>query len=120
MGASEVEMARTEVVFREVNERIGETAQRFASSEAEFVCECADPDCADRIDLPLAEYEQVREHPTHFLLCAGHEVPAIERVIRRRRGYAVVDKFQSTVARIARNADPRRVRRTRRPRVEPA
>jgi hypothetical protein len=117
MGANEVEMAHTEVVFREVNERISETAQRFASPEATFVCECADPDCTARIDVSLTEYERVREDGTHFLLCEGHEVPTIERVVRRRLGYAVVEKFQATVAAIAQRANPRRPHR---PEIEPA
>lgn len=117
MEEREVEMAETEAVFREVNERINETAQRFASGEATFVCECADPDCTARVDLPLEEYEEVRQDGTHFLLCDGHEVPTIERVVSRRRGYAIVEKFHATVARIVRRRDPRR---TARPGIEPA
>src|SRR4051794_29613051 len=114
MAHQEVEMARTEAVFREVNERISETAQRFASDEASFVCECADPECTERVDASLAEYEQVREVATHFLLCEGHEAPTIERVVWRRRGYAVVEKFHHAVRRIVRQTDPRR------PGIEPA
>jgi hypothetical protein len=117
MGQHEVEMAKTEAVFREVNERINETAQRFDSDDATFVCECADPDCAARVDASLTEYESVRAESTHFLLCDGHEVPSIERIVRRRPGYAVVEKFHAAVGRIVRQTDPRRPRR---PGIEPA
>jgi len=103
-----------EAVFREVNERISETAQRFASDEASFVCECADPDCSARVEASLSEYEQVREDATHFLLCDGHEAPSIERVLWRRRGYAVVEKFHAAVRRVVRQTNPRR------PGIEPA
>ena len=111
-------MAKTEAVFREVNERINETAQRFASAEARFLCECGDADCTERVEATLDEYELVREDATHFLLRDGHEAPAIERVVRRRRGYAVVEKFHAAVRRVVRQRDPRRGRR--RPGIEPA
>lgn len=107
MSKREVEMARTEAVFREVNERIAETAQRFASDEAAFVCECADPACSDRIEASLEEYERVRGDATHFLLAPDHDEPSIERVLRRRRGYVVVEKFGAVVAGWARKLDPR-------------
>jgi hypothetical protein len=107
MADREAEMARTEAVFREVNERIAETATRFAVGEATFVCECADPDCGERIDVPMEEYERVRGDATHFLLCSGHAVPSVERVVRRRRGYEVVEKFNAKLARIVRRLDPR-------------
>jgi hypothetical protein len=103
----EVEVAKTEALFREVNERIAEIAERFDVEDATFVCECADAACGDSIDVPLQEYERVREDGTHFLLRDGHEEPRVERVLRRRRGYAVVEKFHDRVARIVRRLDPR-------------
>jgi hypothetical protein len=33
--------ARTKALFRDVNERIAESAERFDASTTEFVCECA-------------------------------------------------------------------------------
>jgi hypothetical protein len=103
----EVEVAETEALFREVNERIAEIATRFEVEDATFVCECANVECNASIDVPLDEYERVREDATHFLLCDGHEEPRVERVLRRRRGYAVVEKFHATVARIVRRLDAR-------------
>ena len=44
MEQTEIRMARTESLFRNVNERIAECAQRVASDDAAFVCECSDPD----------------------------------------------------------------------------
>ena len=40
--------SRTEALFRDVNERIAESAGRFGACDAEFACECADPACAER------------------------------------------------------------------------
>ena len=64
MNEREVRLARTEALFRDVNERIAETAQRFDSDETQFVCECADPECTERVHATLDEYEQVRTDAT--------------------------------------------------------
>ena len=107
MTSDEARIAHTESVFRHVNERIAETSESFESDDAEFVCECADPECHHRVKVPLAEYEDVREDSTHFLVVDGHEVPKYERVMRRRRGYAIVKKFRAGIAAAVRRTDPR-------------
>jgi hypothetical protein len=104
----EIRIARTESLFRSVNERIAETAERFDSPSAEFVCECSDQSCTDRLEANLEEYEEVRENGTHFLVRPGHEDTRVERVVERRGNrHAVVEKFDEAVARIVRRLDPR-------------
>jgi predicted ATPase len=100
-------IGKTEALFREVNEAIARTAVSFDADEAEFVCECADRTCADRIPAELHEYERVRAHPARFILKPGHEKPRVEKVVRRMPGYAIVEKVEKTVARIARRLNPR-------------
>jgi hypothetical protein len=102
------QIAKTESVFREVNEVIATTAGRLDADDTEFVCECADSDCADRIPAPLDDYERVREHPARFMLKHGHERPLVEKVVRRTDAYTIVEKVEQTVARIARRLYPRR------------
>lgn len=102
-----VKRAQTEALFRDVNERIAESAARFDSEQAEFVCECADPGCTSRIEVPLEQYERVRQDGTHFLLVPGHEDPAIERVVERRRTRAIVEKLEGVVAATVRRLNPR-------------
>ncbi len=105
---NEERIARNEALFREVNERIAESAERFDSDRAQFVCECADQDCAQRVDASLEEYERVRADATRFLLCPGHEDTRVERVVERRgTRIAIVEKFNAVVARIVRQHDPR-------------
>ena len=48
-----VKRARTEALFRDVNERIAESAERFDADSTQFVCECADAGCTDRIEASL-------------------------------------------------------------------
>jgi hypothetical protein len=107
MEDREVRIAKTEALFRDVNERIAEASERFDSNEAEFMCECADAACAERLEVPLAEYEQVREDATTFLLSPSHVRPDVERIVGHRRGYAIVKKMNSAVATIVRRLDPR-------------
>jgi len=107
MSEREVRIAKTEALFRDVNERIAETSGRFDIDEAEFMCECADPGCAERLRVPLDEYEEIRENPTTFVLNANHVEPGVEKVVKRRRGYAIVQKIDAVVARIVRQLDPR-------------
>lgn len=102
----EAKIARTESAFREVNEAIARTAERFESDEADFVCECGDPECADRVTADLDEYEGVRAEPTHFLLAPGHDEPRAERVVRSTGAFDIVEKF-GAVGRMARRLNPR-------------
>jgi len=100
-------MAEAEVLFREVNEAIAGAAERFEADEAEFVCECSDASCADRIAAPLVDYEQIREHPARFLLRPGHEAVHLERVVARGSGYWIVEKVERRMRRIVTRLDPR-------------
>lgn len=108
MSERELRIAHTEALFRDVNERIAESARRFSSDDAEFVCECSDPGCAERVHATMDLYEQVRSDGTHFLLVPGHEDTEVERVVKRpHRRLAIVRKFNEIVARRVRRLDPR-------------
>jgi hypothetical protein len=100
-------IARTESLFREVNERIAESAERFDADDAEFVCECADPGCVHRVPATLDEYEEVREDGATFLLVPGHEDERFETVVELGGGHAVVQKHDSAIAPLVRKLDPR-------------
>ena len=99
--------ATTEALFRDVNERIAESAERFDANETEFVCECADPDCTHRVSVSLAEYEEVRAEATTFLVVPGHEQGDIERVVSDRGRFRVIEKFQAVVRETVVRLDPR-------------
>jgi hypothetical protein len=108
MNESEAEkLARTEALFREVNERIAETAERFDADETKFVCECADQSCTHRVEATLEEYERVREDGATFLIVPGHEDERIEAVVQVEGDRAVVEKRHPLVAGVVRSLDPR-------------
>jgi hypothetical protein len=101
-------VAKNEVLFRRVNERIEEVNEALAGDSAsDFLCECGDDDCTAPVSLTLAEYEEVRRDPTHFLIAHGHEVVDVEKVILETDRYAVVKKFAGEAERIAVENDPR-------------
>jgi hypothetical protein len=100
-------MAKTESLFRDVNERIATAADQFGSEDAEFVCECADPKCVERVAVPLEVYEGVREDASTFILANGHEDDAIETVVEERSRYQIVEKVNRKVVDVVENLDPR-------------
>jgi hypothetical protein len=100
-------LARTEALFREVNERIAETAERFQATETNFVCECGSPSCTHRVGATLAQYEQVREDGDTFLLVPGHEDERVEAVIMRSDNRAVVEKQDPIARKVVLELDPR-------------
>lgn len=97
MGASDPRAdraARNEALFRRVNERLEEVNEAFEpiTEYGEFICECADAACAERIQLTLSAYEEVRSVPTRFVVKPLHVLPEDERVVEERAGYFVVEK----------------------------
>lgn len=104
---ADVKVARTESLFRGVNERIAETAERFGAEDASFVCECGDATCTDRIRATLDEYEEVRSDGAQFLLIDEHIDPEVERVAERHRRFTIVEKFKPLVRRTAQRLNPR-------------
>ena len=99
--------ARTEALFREVNERIAERADLFGSDDASFVCECSDATCIERVGAALDDYEHVREDGAQFLLVKGHEQVEVERVVLRFPRFNVVRKVKPAVRRIVERLNPR-------------
>jgi hypothetical protein len=102
-------MGLNEALFREVNERVRAVNVGFSGgvTEAEFVCECADESCLERMRMTLLEYEHVRADPTQFAVQHGHLVPTIEVVVEEHESYIVVAKRHDDAARVAVETDPR-------------
>ncbi len=98
-----------EALFREVNERVKGINEGFGGrlEEAEFVCECGDETCTERIRMRLDDYEKLRSDPTHFAVRPGHERLDLEAVIGEREDYLVVAKKPGPPARVATETDPR-------------
>jgi hypothetical protein len=103
---------RTQALFRDVNERVREINDAFSGLVplGEWICECADQSCAERIALTPEEYEAVRSKPTWFAVAPGdvHVFAAIEEVVARYDRYWIVEK-EGIAAELVSKVDPRRV-----------
>jgi hypothetical protein len=109
MDERERRIGRNEALFREVNERLEQLQESFdvGSERQEFLCECGDSTCAERIALTRAEYERVRADPTLFVVVAGHEVRDVEEVVESNERFDIVRKQAGEAERVAVELDPR-------------
>jgi hypothetical protein len=105
--SEELRIAKTESAFRDVNERIADSAQQIGLQEAALVCECADPECGHTIEAPLEAYEDVRADGARFLVAPQHEEVEHEQVVESRPGYRIIEKLRA-VGSAARRLNPRR------------
>jgi hypothetical protein len=106
-SGDEERLAKNESFFRQVNERISEVAAGIQGEEDyDFLCECADPSCTERIRLSKVQYEWVRAKATRFVLAGGHAAPQVEHVVEREDDYTVVEKL-GVAGRVAASLNPR-------------
>jgi hypothetical protein len=99
-------LARNEALFRSVNERVEEVVQPGKNEEIDFLCECGDSECVEKISLARSEYERVRADAAQFAIAVGHEILDIEDVVTRTDRFLAVRKHSEESA-IARETDPR-------------
>lgn len=84
--------ARTQLAFREVNERIAELSGNGNETGVNlFICECGRVECAEALELTRAEYEAVRADDALFVVSPGHQQAGMERVIEANRRFLVVE-----------------------------
>ena len=103
--------ARTQALYRDVNERVREINQVFSHFVplGDWICECADPTCSERIMLTPEEYEAVRSDPRRFAVASGegHFDGHIERLVEQHDRFWVVEKY-GVAGQLAASVDPRR------------
>jgi hypothetical protein len=109
-GSADAEKAKTESLYREVNERINEVnAQRGLLDLPEvLICECAKAECTEHVTMTAVEYEGLRAHSTWFVIAPGiaHFFPEVERIVAKNGHYWVVEKHDGAAG-IAEQLDPR-------------
>jgi hypothetical protein len=92
-----VRVARNQSLFREVNERLSDMNESFrlVVSDPDWVCECADPACVEKMALSVDEYQALRSEPTHFAVSPSpsHVFFEFEKVVGQTDRYWIVEKF---------------------------
>ena len=104
MSFRETRLAENESFFRRINERLEELEPESATSLV-VLCECADPDCAQRLTILHTEYDAVRADGTQFVVAHGHGDPEIESVVSRTDRFEVVRK-RGIAGAVAEQLDP--------------
>jgi hypothetical protein len=90
-------IAKNETLRREENERIqahNASIHWVNPPYADWVCECGNESCTEPVRLSVREYDEVRTHPTYFIVVPSekHVVADVERVVQRTDRYWVVEK----------------------------
>jgi len=111
MSHAERRQIENEMIFRRINERVGDDLDaldahhiedgdldliRSEDLELHFKCECSDENCVARIPMPLTEYQEIHANRDTFIVKANHQVDPIEKVLEITPGYNIVKKNNST------------------------
>jgi hypothetical protein len=111
MQLSERRQIENEMIFRRLNERVGDDLGSLDAMHIEddnvhlvwddtillsFKCECSDEDCDKRIPIKLSVYKKIHENRDAFIIKLRHQVKEIEKVILTEDNYSVVEKNNST------------------------
>ena len=106
----EERLAKNEVLFREINERVKDLNDTFRAVTAtdEWICECASRTCTEKVQMSVDEYEAIRALGDRFFVAPSdeHFWPDVERVVERNDRYWIVEKI-GVAGQFARQADPR-------------
>jgi hypothetical protein len=96
----EARAATNHALFREVNERVKEVNDGFSLvlPLGDWICECANDTCIERIQLSATEYEAVRRGQARFLVAPTdeHVWAEVEQVIERNDHYWIVENIGHT------------------------
>ena len=102
-------LVENEVIFRERNERLQKSIdnlnamaeqdgqpddayQNDADTTLSFYCECSDEKCTERVPVKYDDYKEIHKNRRRFLVLKGHEIAAIERVIKEEADYMIIEK----------------------------
>ena len=98
MTADQAEIGNAQVGFRNANETIQASADRFTiERNIPFICECPDQNCSDVVNLSYDTYEAIRQSPRRFFNVSGHEKSSVaaraERIVAVMGELTIVEKI---------------------------
>lgn len=111
VSISERRQIENEMIFRRVNEKVGDGLDSLDAMHItednvhlvwddtillNFLCECSDEECDARIPIKLSVYNKIHENRNAFIVKLNHQVNDIEKVILTEDTYSVVEKNNST------------------------
>jgi hypothetical protein len=92
-------LARNQMIFRQVNERLRELEPgRFADGAEEFVCECSREDCTELLEMSREEYAAMRGETRRYVTKPDHDFRELELVVDANPRFQVVEKVGRAAA----------------------
>jgi hypothetical protein len=87
-------LVEVQQMFRSANERLQALAGKTLPAERliPFVCECADADCLERVDMSSADYGDIHHDRDRYAVLRDHRIADGEHVVEQRLLYDVVSK----------------------------
>ena len=102
--------ARNQSLFRQINERIEDLNESFGLllPLGDWICECANDTCIERVEMNAGEYEAIRADGARFFVAPSdeHVWPDVEQVAERCERYWVV-AMKDRAGELAKRANPR-------------
>ena len=107
MTTSERRQIENEMIFRRANEQVSDGLDELDAMHAEdnnpelmrkddiqleFMCECSDEKCKERVTILLSVYQKIHEDRDCFVIRVGHQVEEIEEIVSTGQDYSVVRK----------------------------
>ncbi len=92
-------LANNERLMRSGNKKIQRMIENHTPKdeqtnlEVDFECECSSLSCNERIALTVDEYEKLHKHKKQFVLVKGHEIPTIEKIVKDKDSFIIVEKL---------------------------
>lgn len=102
LEARQRRLAYNETLFRSINSNVAEMNEAYEgfAQDSVFVCECANTDCTEEVELSRAEYERIRANNRWFFVAANddHVFPEVDVIVERCRRYYIVEKIEAGAA----------------------
>jgi len=94
MEGSNEWLIENQQTIRSANERLQAVAAEVVSPDqlVPFLCECADGTCLGRVDMNVAEYDEIHTDRTRYSILHHHELANGEAVIEERALFDIVRK----------------------------
>ena len=80
----------SQLILREVNERIAEITVEQDETASQFLCECGRMDCNEHVELDLGAYREIRGSGDYFIAATGHRVDGVDRLAESHDGFDVL------------------------------
>jgi hypothetical protein len=80
--------------IRSANERLQAVAAEVVPADqlVPFLCECADGTCLGRVDMKVAEYDEIHSDRSRYSILHDHDLVNGEAVIEERALFDIVSK----------------------------